>query len=165
MVSKQIYCSSLGDLKAIMGISYQDRIIAKTISHSHLPSVESEKQRIESAGGIVELNSVPSGQVFLSSGSKPGIFISRSFGDTVASSIGVISLPEIEAINIDTTTKFLIFATASLWQVLTDDDAIEIVSKCNTSKEACSKLINDAICKWKILQKTYEDISCFVIFF
>jgi len=71
---------------------------AMQISRDHKPSNEKEKARIEKNGGKVEKyieKGVKMGpyRVWKKGESYPGLAISRSIGDLVASKIGVICIP------------------------------------------------------------------------
>ena len=72
------------------------------------------KERIEKAGGRVEPMSNNVGKyvgpprVWLKDSNSPGLVMSRSLGDYVAHSIGVISEPEVYYRELDGTELFLV---------------------------------------------------------
>jgi serine/threonine protein phosphatase PrpC len=55
--------------------------------------------------------------------------MSRSLGDNVAHSVGVISTPDITIHELTPFDKFLILATDGLWEFISNDKAIQIVAE------------------------------------
>ena len=71
------------------------------LSRDHKPNLESEKKRIEIFGGKVEKyiergHKIGPYRVWKKNDNYPGLAMSRSIGDLVASSLGVIYDPGIE---------------------------------------------------------------------
>lgn len=72
------------------------------MSIDHKPDLPSEKQRILRCNGRVDSykdnenrNPVGPARVWLKNENIPGLAMSRSFGDYIASTVGVISEPEV----------------------------------------------------------------------
>jgi len=87
-----ICTANLGDSRAVLlSSSGGERLVATALSDDQKPNSPGEKQRIESAGGIVKPVEVPSGdeskppeiiwRLFLKEGSKESLALSRAFGD------------------------------------------------------------------------------------
>jgi serine/threonine protein phosphatase PrpC len=100
LVDDKIICANAGDSRAILivegGESNEDKIIP--LSRDHKPEIKEETQRINKCGGRVERyseNGVKSGpfRVWLKNENFPGLAMSRSVGDFVAESVGVICEP------------------------------------------------------------------------
>ena len=53
--------------------------------------------------------------------------MSRSFGDYVASSVGVICIPEIIDFELANDDKFVIIASDGIWEFLSNEDVVKIV--------------------------------------
>jgi serine/threonine protein phosphatase PrpC len=88
------------------------------------PTRQAEKARIESSGGrvfAVEYEDGISGppRVWLKAMDIPGLAMSRSIGDTVAHTAGVISEPEIFEYDIQPNDKYIIVASDGLWEFMT----------------------------------------------
>ena len=78
--------------------------------------------------------------------------MSRSFGDYVARSVGVISEPEITAYRLKLGDKFVIVASDGIWEFITSEEAVRIVgtiyAKKKNVEECCEALTRLAIQRW-----------------
>ncbi len=109
-MGNKLVCANLGDSRAVLGSLHPDPPhdiegeywIATPLSRDHKPNENDESERIKARGGRVmpymDENGDPLGpyRVWLPNDNSPGLAMSRSFGDTVASSVGVICHPGIE---------------------------------------------------------------------
>ena len=98
------------------------------LSQDHKPDTQSEKKRIMKKGGRVHPYRDISGQalgpvrVWLPNQSImsiildiQGLAMSRSFGDNISKSIGVIHNPEMIKVALDENSKFLLLASDGVW--------------------------------------------------
>jgi serine/threonine protein phosphatase PrpC len=99
--------ADIGDSRLIIGRKVDDTrqsdgspaLVSEQVSEDHKPDGEGEKQRILQAGGrvfAVEYDDGMDGpqRVWLGHMDVPGLAMSRSVGDKVAHTAGVISTPE-----------------------------------------------------------------------
>ena len=106
-------------------------------------------------------------RVWMQSENIPGLAMSRSFGDKVASEVGVISVPDIFEVNLKDFHKILILASDGIWTVLTNDRVIEIAEKYYKSDQAemaCAALVNEATDNWNKAGQIIDDITVIVVF-
>ncbi|EGR27946.1 protein phosphatase 2c, putative [Ichthyophthirius multifiliis] len=93
MNSNKIYTANTGDSRAFIASTIEGEWKVKELSKDHKPDDEKEKQRILQNGGRVDFykneDSIPIGpyRVWLKHENVPGLAMSRSFGDKVASSV------------------------------------------------------------------------------
>ena len=66
-------------------------------------------------------------RVWLKEQEIPGLAMSRSLGDTVAHSVGVISNPETKCFTISTEDKFLVVGSDGVFEFLSNEEVAEIV--------------------------------------
>ncbi len=96
-----IYCVNLGDSRAVLYSKDQDYWSCKPLSFDHKSEEKREAQRIIANGGRVfpyyDENGEQMGpfRVWLKEKNIPGLAMTRSFGDLLATTIGVISEPEV----------------------------------------------------------------------
>ncbi|KAM3728867.1 Protein phosphatase 1L [Dirofilaria immitis] len=92
------------------------------LSTDHKPSNENERKRIENAGGFIEFSGVDRLQGILS--------VSRAFGDTALKRLSVLTAqPDIVRIDLnEINLKFILVASDGFWDVLTNEQAINIAS-------------------------------------
>ncbi len=100
ILDDKIICANAGDSRAILIVDSQEhddnKIIA--LSRDHKPELKEESARISKSGGRVDRyteNGIKSGpfRVWLKNENFPGLAMSRSIGDFVAGSVGVICEP------------------------------------------------------------------------
>ncbi len=106
-MGNKLVCANLGDSRVVLGSIYPNpppKIegefwIATPLSRDHKPNDTDEGERIRKSGGRVMPYRDEKGdqlgpfRVWLQNENCPGLAMSRSIGDTVAASVGVISLP------------------------------------------------------------------------
>ena len=95
-----VYCANCGDSRAILGVEGEDgQFTFKKLSVDHKLDIPAERERVESQGGKVEEYVLQSGEkcgplrVWLPGKNVPGLAMSRSIGDLVAASVGVLWNP------------------------------------------------------------------------
>ncbi len=172
-------CGNVGDSRAIMveeqyDLLYQSKsYVPRMLSKDHKPGRLEEKARILSMGGRIEKlldegEEIGIDRVWLPNENIPGLAMSRSFGDFVAKSIGVISEPEMFECEITPACKFAVIATDGLWDVMSNERVIEIVGtyyKLNDVNRATSKLLEESFETWERDEGAVDDITIIVIFF
>ncbi|KAL0348631.1 UNVERIFIED_CONTAM: putative protein phosphatase 2C 73 [Sesamum angustifolium] len=97
----------------------------------------------------------------------PGLAISRAFGDYYIKEFGVISEPEITQRSITIRDQFAILATDGVWDVISNQEAVEIVASTPERAESAKRLVEHAVCAWKRKGKSnvMDDISAVCLFF
>lgn len=96
-----IYSANIGDSRAIIGRFANKKWDARPLTRDHKPNVHFEAERIIRCGGRidsfrdVEGNPLGPMRVWLKKENIPGLAMSRSIGDNVATSVGVTWEPEL----------------------------------------------------------------------
>lgn len=91
-------------------------------------------------------------RVWLKTETFPGLAMSRSIGDFVASTVGVISEPEIMEYTINSNSKFIIIASDGVWEFLSNEEIMNFVIpyyKTNNVSGACEKIVDESLKSWK----------------
>lgn len=147
--------------------------VANSLSIDHKPDRKDEKIRVKKSGGRVdpfrEQNGSPLGpyRVWLRTENVPGLAMSRSIGDMVAQSVGVIPEPEFFELTLDYTDKFIIMGSDGVWEFISNDEAVRMVAPFwgdDDSDGACAALVAKAVENWKREDEVIDDITCLVIF-
>lgn len=168
-----VWCSNVGDSRAVVATQKGNTLVCKPLSIDQKPDNDFEHRRIINCGGRVEPFRDMQGKqmgpfrVWLKSENIPGLAMSRSFGDYVASQVGVISEPEITSHEISENDKFIIVASDGVWEFLTNEQVINFVVPFyirNDPEGACDKLIKEATDAWKKEDDVVDDITAIVIF-
>ena len=141
----KIYCANVGDSKAY--ILYDNSY--KQISSDHKTTVEDEKIRVESMGGIIKKNRIM-GQLILT----------RTLGDLYVKQYGVINTPDISVNEIGNTIKYVILASDGVWDVVDLETLVGMGKAGKNVGEFCEDIVRLAVNK-----NTKDNVSCIVISF
>lgn len=101
---------------------------ATSLSIDHKPDRKDEHERILKSEGRVDTfrdddgHSVGPARVWLKDQQVPGLAMSRSLGDYVASTVGVISEPEFFEIELKESDKFIVLASDGVWEFISNED-------------------------------------------
>jgi len=154
-VGTNLISCNVGDSRALL-IKENKEIIE--LSHDQKPDNENEKKRIEEMGGIVsQCNDLYDDgkeggpfRIWMKGCDYPGIAMSRSIGDKIAHSIGVINEPEIIQFNLDGLSKLIILGSDGVFQHLNNNEISDIIfeEKEIIGENICKKIINKAINKF-----------------
>ena len=139
---KKLWCSNIGDSRALLGRQMSDKTTTKgqsnhwmsiALSRDHKPNETDESSRIYASGGRVEAyqddqgNPFGPSRVWLKNQNIPGLAMSRSFGDKVASSVGVICEPEILEFDLTPDDKFIVLGSDGIFEFLNNEDVVKLV--------------------------------------
>ena len=177
--SSLIYCptkiisANLGDSRCVVGKFDGKNWKAKNLTRDHKPTEEDEKKRIIEKGGRIESYKDEDGEfvgperVWLKNEDVPGLAMSRSFGDDVAHSIGVISQPEIFEYNFVNEDKFILLASDGIWEFISSDECVNIVKDYYLKDDidgALSYLYKESSKRWIIEEEVIDDITLIIMF-
>ena len=168
-VGNRIICANVGDSRAI--IVKGDKAIPLSIDQK--PDDPEESKRIKENGGEIsqyEEDGEKSGpfRVWKKGEAYPGIAMSRSIGDFIASKLGVIPEPKFLEEKIDKDTKFIVVASDGVWEFLDNDTVKNMVMPYYEKKDpigACKELIKKSTEFWNQEDIVVDDITCIVVFF
>ena len=127
-VGEKLICANVGDSRAIM--VKENGIIPLSIDQK--PDDPEESKRIIQNGGEIsqfEEDGEKSGpfRVWKKGEVYPGIAMSRSIGDLIASTLGVIPEPKFIEEKVEKDTKFLVIASDGVWEFLDNEAVRDIV--------------------------------------
>jgi serine/threonine protein phosphatase PrpC len=125
-----LWVANIGDSRAV---KCNKSNIAEQLTQDHKPNNPDERVRIENLGGKIKFDGVDWRIKDLS--------LSRAFGDLDCMPF-VTHIPQIYKYKVLPTDKFMILACDGLWDVISNQDAIDFIislminkSKCNYAKE------------------------------
>ena len=169
-IGERILCSNIGDSRAIM-VKTGNVIVPLSIDQK--PNDPEESKRIIQNGGEIsqyEEDGEKSGpyRVWKKGEVYPGIAMSRSVGDFVATTLGVIPEPKFIEEKIDSDCKFIVIASDGVWEFLVNERVAEIVwpyYKNDDPDGACKELIKESTEWWNKEDIVVDDITVVVVFF
>jgi serine/threonine protein phosphatase PrpC len=169
----RLICINVGDSRCVMGKLINNRWSSKNLTRDHKPSDPNEKDRIIAYGGKVEQymdnlgNYVGPERVWLKEGNAPGLAMSRSFGDEVAHTIGVIINPEINEYQLLCEDKFIILASDGIWEFISSEEAVNIIKPFyidNDIEGGITRLYKEASKRWIMEEEVIDDITVILVF-
>ena len=170
-IGERLICANVGDSRAIIVKGINNDVTPLSIDQK--PDDPIESQRIIENGGEIsqfEEDGEKSGpfRVWKKGEVYPGIAMSRSIGDFIATTLGVIPEPKFIEDKIDNETKFIVIASDGVWEFLDNNKVAEIVLpfyKKNDPDGACKALIKESTEWWNKEDIVVDDITCIVVFF
>ena len=169
----KIISANLGDNKAILARYENGLYNYVNLNREHKPTMPDEKKRILEHNGkighLYEKSNSPK-KVWLKNSDIPGLPISRSFGDSIAHSVGVISEPEIKSFYYNGNGKFIILASHGFWDIIDGEESVEIVKEFYENNldaiGALNKLALEILNKTEFEERIInEDITIIIVFF
>lgn len=178
---RAVMLAHVGDSRAVLGTRPRRAQIhasalwrAVALTRDHKPDMPDERARIESCGAQV-LSSGPEGKtkrVFTPQQSWPSINMSRSLGDLHAHTQGLSATAEVGATDqvwrSADDEAFLILASDGVWDVLSDQAAVDLtIASATAGEDPATALAQEAYRLWlqRGLQGNYvDDITVIVKF-
>lgn len=146
-------------------------IVEEEFTHDHKPDLPDEKKRILEAGGRVFAVEYDDGidgppRVWLGHMDVPGLAMSRSLGDCVAHTAGVSSEPEFTERELNPLTdKFVVVATDGLWEFVSNQETVDMVSSTDSPTSAVDMLVKEANRRWMKEEQVIDDTTVITAFF
>ncbi|KAF2262268.1 protein phosphatase-like protein 2c [Lojkania enalia] len=134
IISKdKIYVANSGDSRSVLGIKGR----AKPLSYDHKPQNETEKARIQAAGGFVDFGRV-NGNLALSR--AIGDFEFKKSAELPPEHQIVTAFPDVEVHEINQDDEFLVIACDGIWDCQSSQAVIEFVRRGIVAKQELSSI-------------------------
>ena len=153
---ERLYTANIGDSRGVL-IRAPDLPgfppFTLPLTTDHKPDVPSEQARIIQAGGrvcpIPGMDSGPS-RVWLADLDEPGLAMSRSIGDEVSASVGVIAVPDVTVHELEERDVAVLFASDGVWEFVSNEEAVALVWKhIEQPAVAVNQLVAESVRRWK----------------
>ncbi|ODM15709.1 hypothetical protein SI65_08943 [Aspergillus cristatus] len=140
-----LYTANVGDARAILCRNGK----ALRLSYDHKGSDENEGKRIASAGGLVLNNRV-----------NGVLAVTRALGDAYLKDLVTGHPYTTETVIQPDADEFVILACDGLWDVCSDQEAVELIRNVTDAQEASKILVDHALARFST-----DNLSCMVIRF
>ena len=173
---EKLIVPNIGDSRAVLG-----RLINKEtneyksieLSRDHKPTEKDEEKRILENDGriqpfIEDGEFVGPQRVWIKEDEVPGLAMTRSFGDRMAATVGVISEPEIKEYIFNPNDKFMIIASDGIWEFISSQECINIIKEFynnNDIKGCCEFLYQESSKRWLKEEEVIDDTTMIIVFF
>ncbi|KAJ4968219.1 hypothetical protein NE237_014920 [Protea cynaroides] len=143
-----IVVANVGDSRAVLATTSDDgSLVPMQLTVDFKPNLPQEAERITQCQGRVfclkDEPGVP--RVWLPDEETPGLAMSRAFGDYCVKQHGVISVPEVTQRNITSRDQFVVLATDGVWDVISNQEAVEVVSGTPERAKSAKRLVECAL--------------------
>ncbi|KAL6629488.1 hypothetical protein ACP70R_029253 [Stipagrostis hirtigluma subsp. patula] len=173
---KTLYIANTGDSRAVIAEKQGDDIVAVDLSIDQTPYRSDELERVKECGarvltldqieglknpdvqcwGTEESDDGDPPRLWVQNGMYPGTAFTRSIGDSVAESIGVIADPEIFILELNSSHPFFVLASDGVFEFLSSQIVVDMISKYKDPRDACAEIVAESYRLW--LQLT--DMEC-----
>ncbi|KAG2637764.1 probable protein phosphatase 2C 64 [Panicum virgatum] len=166
-LGSDLYMANIGDSRAVLGSrdGAAGGMMAVQLTVDLKPDVPSEAERIKKCRGrVFALQDEPEvPRVWLPFDDAPGLAMARAFGDFCLKDYGVISVPEFFHWSLTEKDQFVILASDGVWDALSNQQAVDIVSSSPSRSKAAKSLVEAATREWKTKYPTSKIDDCAVV--
>lgn len=141
---RTLYTANVGDSRLVLCT----RGVARRLAHDHRALDPSEMHRIESLGGQISRGRV-----------NGSLAVSRALGDPTFKPF-VTSRPYTTELILDDQDEFLIIACDGVWDMCSDQDAVDLVRHIEDPTKASQELVRHAL-----FNGSMDNITCVVVRF
>ena len=170
-----LYIANVGDSRAIVikQSEYNHKWVHECLSRDHKPDEKDEALRIIRFGGRIEQFKDREGKfvgplrIWLSKENLPGLAMTRSFGDQLAATVGVVCEPEVKEYFVKEEDKCVVIASDGLWEYVSNEKCVEFAQEYygnNVMREELTEVLyREAKKKWKEYDVNVDDITIVVV--
>ena len=133
---ERLIVPNIGDSRAVLARFDKNsgKYKAIELSRDHKPTEKDEAKRIyENDGRIQPFTEdgefVGPQRVWIKDEEVPGLAMTRSFGDRVAATVGVMSEPEIKEFDFDENDKYMIIESDGIWEFISSQECVDIIQQ------------------------------------
>ncbi|XP_071701329.1 probable protein phosphatase 2C 33 [Rutidosis leptorrhynchoides] len=157
---------NIGDSRAVLCTRENDNsLVPVQLTVDLKPNLPAEAERIRRCKGrVFALRDEPEvARVWLPNYDAPGLAMARAFGDFCLKDFGLISVPEVSYRHLTEKDEFVVLATDGIWDVLSNEEVIEIVASAESRSRAAQAVVESAVRTWKHKYPTSKVDDCAVV--
>ncbi|KAI4376589.1 hypothetical protein MLD38_014335 [Melastoma candidum] len=180
---RTLYVANSGDSRAVIAERRGKDIVAVDLSMDQTPLREEECERVMFCGARVmtldQIEGLKSPEVkcwgdeegddgdpprlWLPNEMYPGTAFTRSIGDSIAETIGVVATPEIVALKLTPRHPFFVLASDGVFEFLSSQAVVDMVAKYKDPRDACAAIVAESYRLWLHYETRTDDITVIVV--
>ncbi|DAZ96598.1 TPA: hypothetical protein N0F65_000164, partial [Lagenidium giganteum] len=183
-----IHVANVGDSRAVIATLNEGELVAQPLSVDQTPYRSDERERVKRSGarvltmdqleGIAPIhdNWAPNlndqvdedgdpPRIWSPYGAFPGTAFTRSIGDEIAETLGVIAVPEITSLQLTEDDRFVVIASDGVFEFLTSQAVVDMVAQYEDPLEACQKVVAESYRLWLTYELRTDDITIICVYF
>lgn len=178
-----LYVANSGDSRAVLAEKRGEDIVAVDLSVDQTPYRSDELERVKLCGGrVLTLDQIeglknPNVQcwdteegddgdpprVWVHNGMYPGTAFTRSIGDSIAETIGVVPNPEMVVLELTPNHPFFVIASDGVFEFLSSQTVVDMVTKYKDPRDACAAIVAESYRLWLQYETRTDDITVIVV--
>lgn len=158
MDKNTLHVANIGDARAVMSKGKK----AHELTHDHKASDPAEVKRIRSAGGDVSPESAASVARVHSKAGNAELAVARAFGDH--NYPGVTAMPHLSEFD-TTNSEFLILACDGVWDVMKNQEAVDLINRLIASGEKDPNTLANALVQDALSKGTHDNVTASILIF
>ncbi|PIA64807.1 hypothetical protein AQUCO_00100346v1 [Aquilegia coerulea] len=179
---RTIYVANAGDSRAVIAERRGKEVVAVDLSIDQTPFRADELERVKQCGarvltldqieglknpdvqcwGTEESDDGDPPRLWVQNGMYPGTAFTRSLGDSVAESIGVVATPEIVVLELTPNNPFFVIASDGVFEFLSSQAVVDMVAKFKDPRDACAAIVAESYRLWLQYETRTDDITIIV---
>ncbi|XP_039066227.1 protein phosphatase 2C and cyclic nucleotide-binding/kinase domain-containing protein-like isoform X1 [Hibiscus syriacus] len=180
---RTIYVANCGDSRAVIAEKRGKEIVAVDLSIDQTPFRVDELERVTLCGarvltldqieglknpdvqcwGTEEGDDGDPPRLWVPNGMYPGTAFTRSIGDSIAETIGVVANPEIVVLELTENNPFFVLASDGVFEFLSSQTVVDMVAKHNDPRDACAAIVAESYRLWLQYETRTDDITVIVV--
>ncbi|XP_065851430.1 protein phosphatase 2C and cyclic nucleotide-binding/kinase domain-containing protein [Euphorbia lathyris] len=180
---KTLYVANTGDSRAVLAERRGKEIAAIDLSNDQTPFRADEIERVKLCGarvltldqieglknpdvqcwGTEEQDDGDPPRLWVPNGMYPGTAFTRSIGDSIAETIGVVANPEIAVLELTPQHPFFVIASDGVFEFLSSQTVVEMVAKYGDPRDACAAIVAESYRLWLQYETRTDDITVIVV--
>lgn len=180
---RTIYVANSGDSRAVIAERKGKEIVAVDLSIDQTPFRADELERVKLCGarvltldqieglknpdvqcwGTEEGDDGDPPRLWVPNGMYPGTAFTRSIGDSIAESIGVVANPEIVVLELTPDHPFFVLASDGVFEFLSSQTVVDMVTKFKDPRDACAAIVAESYRLWLQYETRTDDITVIVV--
>ncbi|KAK4266442.1 hypothetical protein QN277_027364 [Acacia crassicarpa] len=183
VIGDTLYVANVGDSRAVLAVKDGNRIVAKDLSSDQTPFREDECERVKLCGarvlsfdqveGLKDPNIQTWGdeesegrdppRLWLPNALCPGTAFTRSVGDSLAETIGVIAIPEVSMVRLTPNHPFFVVASDGVFEFLSSQTVVDMAASYTDPRDACAAIAGESYKLWLDHEIRTDDITIIIV--
>ncbi|KAF5748558.1 Phosphatase 2c putative isoform 1 [Tripterygium wilfordii] len=180
---RTIYVANSGDSRAVIAERRGKDIVAVDLSIDQTPFRADEAERVKLCGarvltldqieglknpyvqcwGTEEADDGDPPRLWVPNGMYPGTAFTRSIGDSIAETIGVVANPETVVFELTPNHPFFVLASDGVFEFLSSQSVVDMVAKYTDPRDACAAIVAESYRLWLQYETRTDDITVIVV--
>ncbi|KAH6797947.1 protein phosphatase 2C and cyclic nucleotide-binding/kinase domain-containing protein [Perilla frutescens var. hirtella] len=180
---RMLYVANSGDSRAVIAEKRGNDIVAVDLSIDQTPFRPDELERVKLCGarvltldqieglknpyvqcwGTEEGDDGDPPRLWVQNGMYPGTAFTRSIGDSIAETIGVVANPEIVVMELTGNHPFFVIASDGVFEFLSSQTVVDMVTKHKDPRDACAAIVAESYRRWLQYETRTDDITVIVV--